>query len=287
MSFIYMFFHAFLENFLYKRLNTLENKNFQSSLMFLVSSVTLFSIYLLFFGFNSQDFIFLNDGKFYLLCGLELGVFYLYRENYNQNKNNYTMVNMFVFSTIYLMPLLAFFYNEIFTFNKSLDIKYESFFEAFIFSFVLFILTSIYYISKIKNKEVNNLKLLLLLVFILLNTMYFAVKIVQTYNGFLIYSFIQIVITINFFILSQKGANKESKSITLKDFAFYFLWPAYFVLFFIAAGLMSVEFITISKRISQIISAMILDKKVLRKDFILIGLIFIVTIIFYFYKYNF
>lgn len=244
----------------------------------------LFLIYLTFFGFNSQDFLFLKDWKFYLLTVLEIGVFYLYRENYNQNKDNFTMVSMFIFSSIYLMPIMAFFYNQLFSFDNSLDIQYKSFIEAFIFSFTLFILTSIYYISKIKNKEVKNLKLLLILVFVLLNTMYFAVKTVQTYNGFLIYSFIQIVITINFYFLSQKGANRESKSITLKDFAFYFLWPAYFVLFFIAAGLMSVEFITISKRISQIISAMILDKKVIRKDLYLIGLIFLVTIIFYIYK---
>jgi hypothetical protein len=279
-----MFFHAFLENFIYKRINTKDNKNFQSSMMFLISSITLFFIYLIFFGFNQEDFLFLKDYKFYILCFLEIGVFYLYRENYNQNKNNYTMVNMFVFSTIYLMPIMAYFYNQIFSFDSSLDIKYESFIEAFIFSFTLFILTSIYYISKIKNKEVKNLKLLILLLFVLLNTMYFAVKTVQTYNGFLIYSFIQIVITINFFILSQKGKNKEQKTITLKDIVFYFLWPIYFSLFFLAAALMSVEFVTISKRISQIISAMILDKKVIKKDFILIGFIFIITICFYFYK---
>lgn len=279
-----MFFHAFLENFIYKRINTSDNKNFQSSMMFLISSITLFFIYLIFFGFNQEDFLFLKDYKFYILCFLEIGVFYLYRENYNQNKNNYTMVNMFVFSTIYLMPIMAYFYNQIFSFDSSLDIKYESFIEAFIFSFTLFILTSIYYISKIKNKEVKNLKLLILLLFVLLNTMYFAVKTVQTYNGFLIYSFIQVVITINFFILSQKGKNKEQKTITLKDIVFYFLWPIYFSLFFLAAALMSVEFVTISKRISQIISAMILDKKVIKKDFILIGFIFIITICFYFYK---
>ena len=279
-----MFFHAFLENLIYKRINTSDNKNFQSSMMFLISSITLFFIYLIFFGFNQEDFLFLKDYKFFILCFLEIGVFYLYRENYNQNKNNYTMVNMFVFSTIYLMPIMAYFYNQIFSFDSSLDIKYESFIEAFIFSFTLFILTSIYYISKIKNKEVKNLKLLILLLFVLLNTMYFAVKTVQTYNGFLIYSFIQVVITANFFILSQKGKNKEQKTITLKDIVFYFLWPIYFSLFFLAAALMSVEFVTISKRISQIISAMILDKKVIKKDFILIGFIFIITICFYFYK---
>lgn len=279
-----MFFHAFLENFLYKRINNLENKNFQSSLMFLVSSITLFLVYLIFFGFKTEDFLFFKDWKFYLLVILEIGVFSLYRENYNQNKDNYTMVNMFVFSTIYLMPIMAFFYNQFFVFDTSLDIHYESFFEALIFSSVLFLLTTIYYISKIKNKEVKNLKLLLLLVFVLLNTMYFAVKNVQTYNGFLVYSFIQIVIAINFFIISQNGKIKESKKITLMNFFFYFLWPIYFILFFIAAGMMSVEFVTISKRISQIVSAMLLDKKVIRKDAYLIALIFLVSIVFYLYK---
>lgn len=279
-----MFFHAFLENFLYKRINNLENKNFQSSLMFLVSSITLFLVYLIFFGFKTEDFLFFKDWKFYLLVILEIGVFSLYRENYNQNKDNYTMVNMFVFSTIYLMPIMAFFYNQIFVFDTSLDIHYESFFEALIFSSILFLLTTIYYISKIKNKEVKNLKLLLLLVFVLLNTMYFAVKNVQTYNGFLVYSFIQIVIAINFFIISQNGKIKESKKITLMNFFFYFLWPIYFILFFIAAGMMSVEFVTISKRISQIVSAMLLDKKVIRKDAYLIALIFLVSIVFYLYK---
>lgn len=85
-----MFFHAFLENLIYKRINTSDNKNFQSSMMFLISSITLFFIYLIFFGFNQEDFLFLKDYKFFILCFLEIGVFYLYRENYNQNKNNYT-----------------------------------------------------------------------------------------------------------------------------------------------------------------------------------------------------
>lgn len=53
---------------------------------------------------------------------------------------------------------------------------------------------------------------------------------------------------------------------------------------FIAAGMMSVEFVTISKRISQIVSAMLLDKKVIRKDAYLIALIFLVSIVFYLYK---
>ena len=277
-----MFFHAFLENFLYKKINNLTNKNFHSSLMFLVSSITLFLIFLIFFEIDKSDFLFLKDWKFYLLTFLEIGVFYLYRENYNQNKDNYTMVNMFVFSTIYLMPILAFFYNQIFSFDTKLNIEYESFFEVFIFSFVLFVLTTTYYVSKIKDKEIKNLKLLLLLVFVLLNTMYFAVKNVQTYNGFLIYSFIQIIISINFFILSKK--EKESYEFKIKNFLFYFLWPIYFVLFFLAAALMSVEFVTISKRVSQIVSAMLLDRKVLKKDLYLIGLIILITIIFYFYK---
>lgn len=193
-----MFLSAFLENFLYKKINSYENRNFQSFLMFLISSIILLIIYSFMYDFNKEDFSFIYEWKFYLLNLLELFVFYLYRENYHQNSGNYTMINMFVFSTIYLMPILAFFYNSIFIFNKNLDIQYDSFFEATVFSFILFALTLFYYVDKIKNKKIKNLPLLLLLLFTLLNTMYFSVKIVQTYNGFLVYSFIQFLIAINF-----------------------------------------------------------------------------------------
>lgn len=282
MSFIYMFMHAFLESLLYKKLNGIENRNFHSSMMFLISSISLFAIYIFYYGFNNEDFLFLKDWKFYLLTILEIGVFYLYRENYYQNKNNYTMINMFVFSTIYLMPILAFIYNPIFNFNSNLDIKYNSFYEALIFSLILFFLTSIYYANKIKNKEVKNLKLLILLLVVLLNTLYFSVKVVQTFNGILVYAFIEIVIAIYFIMLCKN----ETKHISLKRVGLYFAWPILFVFYVLAASTIAVEFIAIFKRVSQLISAMILDKKVYRKDFILIILIILVSICFYIYKFH-
>ncbi len=275
-----MFSVAFFENFLFKQINKLDNRNFHSSILFFISSFILFILYNLLFKYNSTDFYFLYDWKFYLLIILELSVFYLYRENYYQNKTNYTIVNMFVFSTIYLMPILAFFYNFIFEFNTTLNIKYDTFLEAFIFSFTLFILSLIYYINKIKNKEVNNLKLLIILLIVLLNTMYFSVKMVQTYNGYLIYSFIHLSIAFYFLNFSKK----ELKTISYKRVGFYSLFPFIYVFYFSAAALVSVEFITIFKRVSQIISAMILDKKVIRKDAILIFLILLTSLIFYIYK---
>jgi hypothetical protein len=275
-----MFLSAFFENFLYKKVNSLENRNFHSSVMFFISSITLLIFYLIFYKFNYLDFYFFYQWKFYLLTFLELLVFYLYRENYFQNKNNYTMINMFIFSTIYLMPILAFLYNHIFIFNKDLDLKYESFFEAFIFSFVLFVLSMIYYIDKIKSKQIKNIKLLLLLLIILLNTMYFSVKIIQTYNGFLVYCFIQMVISINFFILSKN----ESKKISIQRFALYLVWPFIYLFYFFAASLVAVEFIVIFKRVSQIIAAMLIDKKIVFKDAILIFLIILVSTLFYLYK---
>jgi|GEM_PF-7115160 len=275
-----MFSVAFFENFLFKQINKLDNRNFHSSILFFISSFTLFVLYNLFFEYKAIDFSFFYDWKFYLLVVLELLVFYLYRENYHQNKTNYTMVNMFVFSTIYLMPILAFLYNFIFEFNTTLDIKYDTFFEALIFSFTLFVLTLIYYIDKIKNKEVNNLKLLILLLVVLLNTLYFSVKMVQTYNGYLVYSFIHL--SIAFYFLNS--SRKELKTISYKRLGFYSLFPFIYVFYFSAAALVSVEFITIFKRVSQIISAMILDRRIVRKDAILIFLILLTTLIFYLYK---
>lgn len=283
MSFLYMFMHAFLESLLYKKLNSVENRNFHSFILFTISSFSLLLIYSFYFEFNENDFTFLYDWKFYLLTILEIFVFYLYRENYYQNKNNFTMVNMFIFSTIYLMPILAFIYNPLFNFNETLDIKYDSFYEALIFSLILFVLTAIYYANKIKNKEVKNLKLLILLLIVLLNTLYFSVKVVQTFNGFLVYGFIQIVIAIYFFLLSKK----EQKDISLRRIGLYFTYPFLFVLYFMAAAMISVEFITIFKRVSQIISAMILDRKVQRKDFILIFSIILISVLFYIYKFYF
>lgn len=275
-----MFLSAFLENFLFKKVNSFENRNFQSSIMFFISSFVLFLIYILFYEQVKSDLDFLQDWKFYLLIFLEISVFYLYRENYHQNKDNYTMVNMFVFSTIYLMPVLTFIYNSFFVFNTTLDVKYDSILEAIIFSMVLFILTTIYYIDKIKSREVKNLKLLLALLFILLNSMYFSVKTIQTYNGFLAYSIIQILIAFYFLFLSRK----ESKKINLKNIGVYTLWPFIYVLYLIASALIAVEFIAVFKRVSQVLSAMVLDRKIIKKDALLIFLIVLVSALFYLYK---
>jgi len=280
MSFIYIFLSAFLENFIFKQVNKLENRNFHSSILFFISATVLLIVYFSIYTFNPADFSFLYETLFYFQIILELLVFYLYRENYYQNKDNYTMINMFVFSTIYLMPILAFTYNSIFIFNNSLDIKYDSFYEAFIFSLTLFILSLIYYLDKIRNKEIKNFKLLVLLLIVLLHSMYFSVKIIQTYNGFLIYSFIQFIVAIYFFILS----NKEPKEISLKKVGLYLAWPFVFIFYVLAANIMAVEFITIFKRVSQILSAMILDRKILKKDTILIFSIVLISLIFYNYK---
>jgi hypothetical protein len=102
-----------------------------------------------------------------------------------------------------------------------------SFYEALIFSLILFFLTSIYYANKIKNKEVKNIKLLILLLVVLLNTMYFSVKIVQTFNGILVYSFIEIVIATYFLLLCKN----ESKQISLKRVGLYLAWPFIFIFY--------------------------------------------------------
>jgi hypothetical protein len=178
------------------------------------------------------------------------------------------------------MPVVAYFYNSIFSFNNALDVQYDSILEAIVFSSVLFVLTLLYYIDKIKKRTVNDFKLLILLLIVLLNTMYFAIKTMQTFNGFLVYAFIQFMIALYFL---AKGRN-EDKKITVKDFYIFTLWPFLFVLIITAANLISVEFFNIFKRISQVVSAMILDKNFIRKDFMIIFMIIVVTFIFYFYK---
>ena len=110
--------------------------------------------------------------------------------------------------------------------------------------------------------------------------MYFSIKTIQTYNGLLVYSFIQAAIALYF--LSQ--SKNEPKKIYFNKLYILSIWPFVYILVIIAANLIAVEFISIFKRVSQIIAAMILDKKFMVKDSLIIALIIGVSIVFYIYK---
>jgi len=287
MGFVLIFVASFFENYGYKKINTSTQRNFTTSIVYITSALILFLIG----TFTELNFNFLDDKKFYILLFLESAVAYLYREIYYRNHAHYTLVNLFVFSTVYLMPIVAFFYDGIFSFEGSLRINYEGFYEAFVFSITLMVLTFFYYRDKISSQEINGIPILLLLLIFMLHSMYFAIKMIQSYNGFLLFSFIHLWIGFLFFLFALRVKENFSLSLeqTRKIWYIPLLWPFIFTFVILGASMLAVEFVTNIKRIGQILTAYYLDKRenltvFSLKDKIVIFLLIVVTIVFYLYK---
>lgn len=278
---------SFFENVGYKKINSTLARNFSTFLMLFFSSFTMFFVYILFYDFSFSDFAFLSDYKFFILLFLEILVVYFFRENYNYHKENFVVVNMFIFSTIFIMPLVTYYYNDFFDFNSKNNIDYKNIFEAMGFSGLLFLLWLGYFYDKFKIKSEINYKLLFILLLVLINVMYFSIKMIQTYNGFVVYFFIDLFISI-LFLISAFYSGENINTLNLKkpvDFYKYGLFGIAVIFAVLSALFLAVEFVTIFKRVGQIIAGVVIDKKkIANKDLMIISLIAVSAAIFYIYK---
>lgn len=278
------------EGIVYKNINGAQNRNFITFLYSLAVVIGLLVVSFLptvlitgEFDYN-KEFSFLYSKWFYFQILLECCGAWLYREAYYIYKDKYTVVNMFMFSTVFMMPIYAFIMNQVIDLNHDVT-SIESFKEASIISLFLFIATVIYFYNKFKFKEIKDLKILVVLAFTMLNCLYFSTKLIQSYNGVLVYVFICLIIALNFLILAYK-AKEEFKVIEKKKQTWFLLSvkPFMQLIYIKSMFFIPVELTPIVRRLSQLISGIIIDRTFLNKSESLGILIIVLVFVYSFIK---
>lgn len=228
----------------------------------LLGAIVSFTI---FFSFQNTDLseqtkIF-EDYRFYMAVFSEIIGVWLARKNYEVNGTNMVAINFSLFFSLILVPIYAFFLNDLLGFEKTLTINYNSSNEFWLFIGLMTVLTVFFFIDKLKGK-INNLLVLVLLPIVLSNSMFITGKLMQEYNGFFAYGSCVTIIAILFLSLSFK--NKEIKNLEKKHLKTISIIVGSWVIAIpantYAVKLLAVEFVTLLKRISQIIVGVILDK---------------------------
>jgi len=249
-------------------LKIISKKNNQENFYSAIASTFVFLISCTFFIiFSDNDFdqvpVMLSDYRIYISLALETTAFYLFRVNYKKNHNNLTAVKMGIFSSVFLVPIIAYFFTDFFGYTTTIVVNYSSGLETFI----LIALTIALYMTlfQIRNKHnpIPNPLLLILLCIVAPLAMYFAVKNIQLFDGFLFFALVGFVNFIIFISISavkdedMKIAEIESKAIAKIFFALIFVyWSAPIV-----AKVFSAEFLTIIKRVFAISVGISIDKK--------------------------
>jgi uncharacterized membrane protein YdcZ (DUF606 family) len=287
-GFILMFTFAFMESFNYKKIiNYIEIKNFLTFVLSFTAFLISIFIFLISIDFDlssnvlKDNLIIFKDWRFILIIFSEFFGIWLFRKNYEINGNNLTAVNFALFLSLVLVPIYSFFLNDLLGFQSTITVGYKSPLEFYVFTGLIFILVVLFFMDKLKNK-INNIFILFLLPVVFSNNMFITSKIMQTYNPFFSYSIIVFCLSIMFLIFSIK--NKELKKIKkehTKIICFLSLsWMIAIPCNTLAVKFLAVEFVTLLKRVSQLISGLILDRMYNQhntnfslKDYIVIGFI--------------
>jgi hypothetical protein len=182
--------------------------------------------------------------------------------NYRDNKGNMTAVKMAIFSSIFVVPIISYFFTDMLNFSSTIVINYSTFSEMFIITSAIIIIYIVLFSGRV-SATIKNPTILILMSIFLPIAIFMAVKNMQLFNSYLFFSLISlsnmILYTTWAFIkkesFKQIGSNK-------KDYLFVFSTSIIiFSLFPYVASMISAEFFTILKRIFSIKIAVFFDAK--------------------------
>lgn len=263
LGFLLMLSISFGEMFNLKRASL--NKDVKN----LMTAIFILSGFIITVGIFVSDFSKNIEGAKELFCDWRLYVgilaeicgVWLSRKNYEVNGDNITAISFALFLSLVIVPVFSFLFTDMFSFKDSISINYQSTWEFIGFIIASLILVITFFVDKLKSK-INNIFLLMMLPVTLSTSMFFTSKMMQIYEGVLYYGVIGFSLCIFFLIMGVK--NNELKrfnkthikdSMIISGVSLVILPMNLFVIKFLA-----VEFLTLLKRVSQIINAIALDK---------------------------
>ena len=232
-----------------------------------------------------------TEWSLYAAVGSQFVGTLLARKNYEVNGSNITAINFSLFFSLSIVPIIAYFCDDFFGFKDTLQVDYKSSKEFLIFVGLMSLLTVLYFFDKLKTK-INNIYWLLPYPFVLSSSIYFSTKTMQSYNAFFAYSAIVSFLIVLFLINTIKAKEfKNLKKPHLKLVGFLVIsWSIAIPANTIAIKILAVEFVTMLKRLCQILAGVILDiyyKNNINfhyKDKYIIGLMFILCFTLYYFR---
>lgn len=282
-SFAFIFLVSLAETFNMKTISMIRVKYFSLSVISFIGATISLLIFLYSYFFLDANFNAIYDYRLYIAALLEVLGISIALKNFQHNGNNLKLINFSLILSLILVPIFSYIGFKINFFEGNITFNYDSPLDFIIFISILCLLIGLFFIDKVKEKQINKPLLFCLYPLALSATMYFATSLIQIYDGFLVYSFNIFCVSFTFFIISF--LKKELKTINRDDLKqirlISLIWVIAVPLNIIAIKLVAVELITTFKRISQIIVGILLDlhykhkHKFSKKDFFIIGIIFI------------
>jgi hypothetical protein len=220
------------------------------------------------------------DYRIYLCVTLECVGLIAMRQNYLKNGNNVTAINFCMFFSLALVPILSYFASDALGFADTIKVNYRSQSELWLFTGILTTLVFVYFYDKIKG-HINDWFYLLLTPLILSNTMFISSKLMQTYNPYVVGTFIFII---TLFIYAGACLLKAEHKCLARTHVIpltriFIGGTLTYPLNVTVVQIIAVEFIVLLKRTSQIISGVVTDKiygnknTVNKKDVVVIALV--------------
>ena len=249
-----------------KKLSSFHIKYFATSIIFFSGALFSLIVFLL-TGGNGKDIVPSLDGLFsnpiiYIMIISEMIGFSLSLANYKVNGNNIKAINFSLIFSLVLVPLYGFFGDQLGIFPEGLKVNYKNNIEFVLFLSVMMVLSTLFFIDKVKTGAINNIYLLMAYPLVLSFTMYLSGNLIQSHNGFLVYSVITFSMAVLFFIMSF--VRREIKEVRKKDFVGVMplvgIWLCVVPLNIFAMKFLAIEFVTMIKRVCQILVGIILDK---------------------------
>jgi hypothetical protein len=220
---------------------------------------------------------FLYDWRFWLFAVIEAFGMYTLNQNYINNPHNHTSINVGVFSTVLLTPILVYSLDTLLGFEDTIKIPiFDNMFNIILYISFYFIIGAIYFVPKIKNKEVNNPFLIVVTSLLLLFSFYVEVKLLQTYDfNFFLYTIMDLFFFLLYLLQSYKTEKGVEKKVTFNQIKNGIVYSAFGVLHLIGMTILATEIGVLARRVSQILAGMIADKTRQNKRDIILVLIMI------------
>lgn len=206
--------------------------------------------------------IIITDWRFVFSLFLEFLALTLLRMNYRDNKGNMTAVKMAIFSSIFVVPIISYFFTDMLNFSSTIVVNYATFSEMFIITLAIIIIYIVLFSGRVSTAIKNPTILILMSIFLPI-AIFMAVKNMQLFNSYLFFSLISLsnmILYITWAFIKKEsfkhiGSNK-------KDYLFVFSTSMIiFSLFPYVASMISAEFFTILKRIFSIKIAVFFDAR--------------------------
>jgi hypothetical protein len=185
--------------------------------------------------------------------------FIIARINYDVNRGNMVAINMAVFMSLPIIIIITYFLSPILGFDNTIMLNYQDISEMWLFVIISTVLCLLFFYGKVNN-EIKSLPLIIINPLSLSVTLFISTKLMQTYDSYLVFGSFGIILFTTFITAAiYKKEYKQVKKEHHKDLAMTIVVAAIITMANVAAvKILATEFISLVKRLSQIISGYIL-----------------------------